>query len=434
MKILKQLNNFSNKFTTFYLRLFRLKFRPSYGVFRALTRYISLCKWVYPQFNTWDRYTKTPGLTPKFKLIPWFLLSTLVIFVNFSFFYIGVGQILTRNAELTSTHVMILILYTSSASAASSAILSFVLEGDGISFMLANLQIIRKDSLDPVGMENGVIPVNRKANAQIVHFTDDPSDLIGLFSHLLLLFPFQIPVTTCAIILLSGDIDPTYFWFKDFTISSHLKLFLRCTIIGVANIHGTLVMADILISIANVIQATRNGFKRMSPPKLWQGRYEFNFKMSHVLTKLGKSAKFPKFLSKYRQLSILTRVTNQASYYVVPVAIFIGLFNCIICAYFVIRLSSTLPVLLLICSILIITMVVVAAHGCFPVLADVTLEGKRVIELWKLEERSSYKKRQLKSCRPLGIWIGPFFMMGKYTRRTYLELVLSYTFSLIVSV
>lgn len=147
MKIFKQFHK--------YLQPFPRKFFPPYGAFSALKRYSSLIKYFYPQYITWNWDAWRPELTPKYKLIPWFLGSLAVLLVNFSFIYIGFREILayTKDPEITFTHVMLLEMYTNAASLASVSILSYILEGSAINFALGNLQTIKPD-LDADGNLN----------------------------------------------------------------------------------------------------------------------------------------------------------------------------------------------------------------------------------------------------------------------------------------
>lgn len=260
-----------------------------------------------------------------------------------------------------------------------------------------------------------------------------------------MILPIQVPLTTCIIPLLREDIDPSYFWFIHYSFGSPpFILSLRIVIFFIASLHGSLVVADILISLTNVAQTSVSCFKTMSTPKLCQRRTKnesetgirssCKSKMSQVLIKLGNSAKFPKYLLKYRQLTILVGVSNQAFYYIIPAGLFISLFNCTVSVYFLIKLSLNLPLVVSLFSILEITLVFIEAHGLIPMFADITEQSEKFISFWKQQGHSALRKRQLDSCRPLGFWVGPFFVLAKSTRVNYLELVLYYAINLIISV
>lgn len=138
MKALKQLRHFCFQY-------FQHISIPSYGAFAALKRYSSLSRRFYPQYFTWNTTTWKPELTRKTKLIPWFIMSLFVFCITLSFFYIGFREILvpTKNLEMSSIQVLLLVLYTSTATLASASILSFILVGDKTSFVLGNLQTLR---------------------------------------------------------------------------------------------------------------------------------------------------------------------------------------------------------------------------------------------------------------------------------------------------
>lgn len=153
IKLSKLLQLFNNlKHLNF---LFSQKSLPSYGAFAALKRYSILSQLLYPQYITWNRILRSPERTPKFKLIPWFLLSILVLSVNLSFFYVGFREILAhqKDPKMSSVHILLLAMYTSGFLGASAATLSFVLEGDGLVFVLRNLKTIRVAD----GMSNRIL-------------------------------------------------------------------------------------------------------------------------------------------------------------------------------------------------------------------------------------------------------------------------------------
>lgn len=135
--------------STCYKPLLKMKLSkhliPSYGAFTALKRYSILCQVIYPQFITWTSVTWKPKLTPKPKLIPWFFMSMVLLVVNLSFIYIGFQQILahSKDPEMSFTHIMLLMMATDGTVVASAAIMTYALEGDGMCFVLGNLQTLK---------------------------------------------------------------------------------------------------------------------------------------------------------------------------------------------------------------------------------------------------------------------------------------------------
>lgn len=84
----------------------------------------------------------------------------------------------------------------------------------------------------------------------------------------MLLYPFLITLTAVVLPVLRADVDPTYFWFRDYSdISPSFKLFLRISIILVVVFHGSLVLTDLLISMGNVAHRSLFFFESMSNPK-----------------------------------------------------------------------------------------------------------------------------------------------------------------------
>lgn len=272
--------------------------------------------------------------------------------------------------------------------------------------------------------------------------------MIGLFLHLMIPFSLQIPLTSVAIPLLQDNIDPSYFWFRDVSsISQGHKLFLRIGIMLVTVGHGSTVLIALGISIVNMGRMFQICFKSMSNPKLFRGNagsssgvkmVHFKFgkvlEMSTVFTRFGKSAKFPEALFKYRQIAILATVGNQITRIIIPVGLMIILVTCCISGYFIIKLSSQVPLVLTLFAVLLIIVDVVAGIVLIPLGADITVKSNEFVGFWKLQGFSGYRKRQLRSCKPLVIKVGPFFDVEKKTKRIYLSQALYYTVNLVISV
>lgn len=223
-------------------------------------------------------------------------------------------------------------------------------------------------------------------------------------------------MTTVAIILLKGDLDPTWFWWRNSSfLSQETTLFLRVVTILLATFHGSLVMTDLVISTVN-------------------GTLAILFCLQELcITNGGKYGFYFSFL-KYRQISVLTTLANQVVFYIVPVGLLVAMFNCVVSVYFVIKLSAQLPVVVSLFSICLIIAVVIVAHVVVPMCADVKVQSANFTRAWKLRGCSAYRTRQLRSCRALGFWVGPFFVIGKQTRGEYLELVLYHSVTLLMSV
>lgn len=241
--------------------------------------------------------------------------------------------------------------------------------------------------------------------------------MVGLFLHLLLVYPFLITCTIASVPLLKNDIDPTYFWFRNYaSIPPTMGLCLRLIIVTVACFHGSFVFVDAFISMVAAARAILLCLKTTASPGP------------------GKSVSFSGSLLKYRQLSVVTTVTNQGFYYILPTGLFVVLVVCCVSAYFVIKLSSHVPLVLSLFSVFLVVLVVVFAHVVIPMLADVTVQARNSVFYWKRKACSGHRKRQLRSVRALGLWAGPFFALDTHTRGTYLELVMYNSISLVMSI
>lgn len=135
MKLPKPCQEFRLK----YLKSHKHNCIPSYGAFAAFS---SLRQWLYPQYTTWYRESWRPEPTLKSKLIPWYIFSLVLFSVNLSFFYIGIREILaySKDPEMSSAQVLLLVYCIFGACCASSVVLTYILEEDGFRFVLRNLE------------------------------------------------------------------------------------------------------------------------------------------------------------------------------------------------------------------------------------------------------------------------------------------------------
>lgn len=135
------------KFMKFCTKMFTLpKFSlPSHTEFEALKRFAIFSEYLYPQFITWDRATWEPRPTQRKKLIPWFLLSSLVAIIGSIYLAMLIRHMASdkKDADITITVQLLLILRSCSNSVATTIIFTFVLKVNEMCFMLRNLEKIK---------------------------------------------------------------------------------------------------------------------------------------------------------------------------------------------------------------------------------------------------------------------------------------------------
>lgn len=157
-------------------------------------------------------------------------------------------------------------------------------------------------------------------------------------------------------------------------------------------------------------------------------------RVSNVFKNLGRVARFPDYLLKYRQLQIVMTTFNQIFYFNGPFLMGVGLVASCVLGYEVIKLSHQVPLPLTLLSIFVFILIILSAHGLAPVAAIVSKKSEIFISFWKQQGVSKYRSRQLKSLPLLQFNVGPFFKITRDTRRVYMSLVLYYTVSLIISI
>jgi hypothetical protein len=157
-------------------------------------------------------------------------------------------------------------------------------------------------------------------------------------------------------------------------------------------------------------------------------------RIGNILTKLGRTARFPEYFQKFRQLQIIVGVQNQVLEFILPVALFVVIGGCCCTGFLVIRLSSHIPVTLTVLAIFVFCLIISATHILIPLGASVTLKSEAFLRFWKLQCFSPYRKKQLRSCKNLRISVGLFFYIKKKARGIFLSIVLYHMIVLVISV
>jgi hypothetical protein len=102
--------------------------------------------------------------------------------------------------------------------------------------------------------------------------------------------------------------------------------------------------------------------------------------------------------------------------------------------YLLIKLSGSVPAPVSFVAVMSLIVVSTAAHFLFPLASDCNTKSDQVLKFWSKEGCSKYRRRLLRSCSKLGIWVGPFFKFTKQTRTEYIGLTMYYMLTLLISV
>lgn len=137
---------------------------------------------------------------------------------------------------------------------------------------------------------------------------------------------------------------------------------------------------------------------------------------------------------KYRQLQIITVVTNQVMFTVFPAAMLVTLICCVSMGYLIIKLTGAVPMPLTMLAVSFLILFSVIIHVLMPLLIEVATLSFDFVTFWHLQNPSGNRRRQLKSCRLIRLSVGSFLYMSKGFRAELFSLAIYYTISLVILV
>ncbi|OXA48264.1 hypothetical protein Fcan01_17444 [Folsomia candida] len=217
--------------------------------------------------------------------------------------------------------------------------------------------------------------------------------------------------------LLVHNIDPTYFWFRNVAwLSPNLKIVIRITIIFLLALHSSNLTLCGSVMGSNVALMYLKCLKQMT-----------NF--DNGITK------FRKFFAMYKQLYIITTVSNDVVYFVLPIGLFSSLLLGIVFLYVVIVLTGKISLALTFIAGSISAAIIGMVHLVLPLAAEITEASGDFKRGWEAKrELSGGDRKGLKGFRLLRLWVGPFQYVSKSSRVDFISALLYYTVSLIISV
>lgn len=252
--------------------------------------------------------------------------------------------------------------------------------------------------------------------------SNESSNLIGVFLHGLIGSIVTTPLCACVVLILRPKLDPSYLWFRHVTfIPFGLKLFFRLIVISSTLIHTCVMVFGYAIIGVNIILFFLDTLDRITP---------VNLKGSNFIN-IGK---YVTSMRTYRQLQIINSVYNRIIWHLFPVITLIIGVVAVIMGYVVINLAGSVPYALVILGVTSIAAIFGFIQLTFPIMADMIKKSADFLMVFKLQGCSSYRKRQLRSCRHLKIWAGSYFFIHRGTRIMMLGLIADNTMSLVISV
>ncbi|OXA62157.1 hypothetical protein Fcan01_01115 [Folsomia candida] len=314
---------------------------PSHTEFEALKRFAIFSEYLYPQFITWDRATWEPRPTQRKKLIPWFLLSSLVAIIGSIYLAMLIRHMASdkKDADITITVQLLLILRSCSNSVATTIIFTFVLKVNEMCFMLRNLEKIKG---------------NGSAS----------SSSVGLFLHGLVLAVVTSTISASTVPLRRHNVDGTYLWFRNVSfLSEKMKVLCRILIIFPATLHGCMMIFGCANVLTNVTLTLNTVLKKGTIQNSWK--------------KFQNISKYMKSFIKYRQLQVLNKVVNEVFYYIIPIGLVLPFLCVVVMGYIAIKMADTMPHAVTFIMVSVTVAILGLGHWVLPLIADVTIWGSR---------------------------------------------------------
>lgn len=248
----------------------------------------------------------------------------------------------------------------------------------------------------------------------------ESTNLVGIFLHGLISPIITMPVGACGTVILDQTLDPTYFWLRKVTIiSSKLQLFIRAMVIFCVALHTAIVIFGFGVIGVNIILLILETLERVP---------------SSTCSKQSSICKFATDVQTYRQLQIITHVTNIVFWYVLPVLSLEVVIGAVIMGYMLIKMTGNISYVVVILEMMLNALIFGFILIAFPLGADVIKKSVDSLRILGLQGGVSYSKRQLRSCRPLKIWAGSYFYIHRGTGMMLLGLIAYYTMSSVVSI
>lgn len=260
--------------------------------------------------------------------------------------------------------------------------------------------------------------------------------LIGILLHIIIPSPFPICLILCSVPLLLPNIDSTYFIFRNMSsfLGPIFTLICRISCIFLATLHGSLLIYSCVINGANIALLLHSCLSVMTknPTPKQNSAVNSNLGSLPKIVVVQRNPSFPENFRNYRQLQVMLTVINQVAFEALPVAIFVMLLCCISMGYIVVELTGTVTFPMTIMAIFTLILFTGLIHLLMPLLAEVTIRSLNFVEYWYLQNMSGFRRKQLRSCRRLSIWIGPFLKVTRAIRIQCFSLALYHTVSLVI--
>lgn len=248
-----------------------------------------------------------------------------------------------------------------------------------------------------------------------------------------LVFAFLSFIGLLPTMLCYTGLDPANFVFPEtLPVSRGLIRFIICTLII------TEIVSNLCLSHVTLLMLTLHCNANLRLLKFYRRPEQEQEQVNRKWRKVSNTAKFQTLsdLQLYQVLETTYRVLRQ---YTDTAALFImgpGFFIDVLANYVVIMMYGKIPLLLYALISLIAVVVPMIVMGELPIAGKSNELSGELIRDWRLRsgsKRRSDRVKTLASLHPVGFWIGRYFLIRRQTLGTYVDGILNYTVTTILS-
>jgi len=234
------------------------------------------------------------------------------------------------------------------------------------------------------------------------------------------------------IFLIAGELDPLYVLFNFYEMHHSVKILCRVLLIFVPVVNFVIFLGSLHLSVILLLYISKHTIRSLKQfDKLDKFQMEFcsNSKMHRVHSGV--------FGKKIRLYSVVVIIISKIRQYLDSGAVSMmgnGLLIDVMVNYVIIKMYGRIPLFLYLSIAVIAILVPIVIMAELPEAGQTLVSSTDVIKLFKGKfSRSKLHRKIVHSLIPAKIVIGPFFKVDKGTTATYVNTILSFTVTTILS-
>lgn len=184
-------------------------------------------------------------------------------------------------------------------------------------------------------------------------------------------------------------------------------------------------------AVQSILRAKRK-LKRRKKVDKTQTRFGTDNAWSKVKSPIRKVCRFPTAYKRYQVVSIIFKSFQSFGNVLFPGLMFIAFLLCVVCTYVVVRLSGTLPEMVVGSMAVADFILIFNTFTVYSFAIVITNETEAFIEYWKDKLGRLMFKKQLRVCQPIRIYVSNFFPLYKLTVLLHIQQVVDKTVTILL--